>query len=108
MAMAEEAAASIAHEIRQPLVAMIANANASVRWLGRTPPDLGEARAALTNIVAVGHQTGEVIEAIQAIFKRKDQQRIGAGRQQAHFRRTESPRPRAASSSNQRAERVVR
>jgi len=75
-AMAEEAAASIVHEIRQPLAAIVANANASVRWLARTPPDLGEARAALTNIVAVGRQTGEVVEAVQAIFKRENQQRI--------------------------------
>jgi putative pyrimidine permease RutG len=74
--MVEQAAASIAHEIRQPLAAVIANANAAVRWLERTPPDLGEARAALTRIVSVGHRADEVIESIRAIFKRDSQQRI--------------------------------
>jgi hypothetical protein len=74
--MVEEAAASIVHEIRQPLAAVIANANAAVRWLERTPPDLGEARAALTNIVSVGHRADEVIEGIRAIFKRDNQQLI--------------------------------
>ena len=58
------------------MAAVIANANAAVRWLERTPPDLGEARAALTSIVSVGHRADEVIEGIRAIFKRDSQQRI--------------------------------
>ena len=74
--MAEEAAASIVHEIKQPLAAIITNANAALRWLERTPADLDEVRATLTGIVSVGHRTGEVIEGIQAIFKRENQQRI--------------------------------
>jgi len=42
--------AAIAHEIRQPLVAITTNAGAALRWLGRTPPDQDEARAALDQI----------------------------------------------------------
>jgi putative pyrimidine permease RutG len=68
--MAEQAAASIVHEIRQPLAAVIANANAAKRWLERIPPDLDEARAALARIVSVGHRADEVIAGIRAIFKR--------------------------------------
>jgi putative pyrimidine permease RutG len=68
--MAEEAAASIVHEVRQPLGAVIANANAALRWLESKPPDLVEARAALSAIVGIGHRANEVIEGIRAIFKR--------------------------------------
>jgi len=38
--------ASIAHEVNQPLGAMVANANAALRWLAKAPPDLDETRAA--------------------------------------------------------------
>jgi len=51
-------AASIAHEINQPLAAMVANANAGVRWLTRATPDLDEARAALGRVVDDGHRAG--------------------------------------------------
>ena len=71
--MAEEAVASIAHEIKQPLAAIATNANAAVRWLERTPPDLGEARAAIANISAVGNRANEVIESIRAMFRRETQ-----------------------------------
>src|SRR5262249_39842797 len=63
-------AASIAHEIKQPLSAMTMNANASLRWLDRAAPDLDEAKAALQRIVANGHRVGAVIENIRALFKR--------------------------------------
>ena len=46
-----ELAASIAHEVNQPLTAVIANANASLRWLAATPPNLDEAREAVMRIV---------------------------------------------------------
>jgi signal transduction histidine kinase len=39
--------ASIAHEVKQPLAALASNASAGLRWLGRTPPNLGEARETL-------------------------------------------------------------
>jgi PAS domain S-box-containing protein len=50
--------ASIAHEVSQPLAAIVANANAGLRWLERAEPDLDEARAALRRIVNQG--TGPV------------------------------------------------
>jgi signal transduction histidine kinase len=52
------------------LAAVLAYANAAKRWLERKPPDLDEARAALTGIVSVARRADEVIEAIRAIFKR--------------------------------------
>jgi C4-dicarboxylate-specific signal transduction histidine kinase len=71
MAM-DEMAASVAHEISQPLAAIVANANACLRWLARTTPDLDEARAALKRVVSEGVRASEVIGAIRLIFKRED------------------------------------
>jgi signal transduction histidine kinase len=63
-------AATIAHEIKQPLAAMVANADAGVRWLDRAMPDLDKAKKAFELIVADGHRAGEVIGSIRANFKK--------------------------------------
>jgi signal transduction histidine kinase len=62
--------ASIAHEVNQPLSAMIANADAGLGWLARAVPDLQEAKEAFTHIVADGHRAGAVIGGIRAMFKK--------------------------------------
>jgi C4-dicarboxylate-specific signal transduction histidine kinase len=62
--------ASIAHEINQPLAAIVANGNAGLNWLGRATPDLDEAREALRSIVNDGHLAGEVIGGIRSMFKK--------------------------------------
>jgi signal transduction histidine kinase len=67
--------ASIAHEVKQPLSGMIANADAGLRWLDRSTPDLGKAKASFEHIVADGHRAGAVIESIRAIFKKDSQNR---------------------------------
>src|SRR5262249_4837000 len=69
-------AATIAHEVRQPLSGMITNADAGLRWLDRPMPDLDEAKAAFKQIVADGHRAGAVIGSIRAIFKRDGRSRI--------------------------------
>jgi signal transduction histidine kinase len=63
-------AATIAHEVKQPLSGMVTNAGACLRWLDRSAPNLDEAKASLRHIVADGYRAGEVIESIRAIFKR--------------------------------------
>jgi signal transduction histidine kinase len=63
-------AATIAHEVKQPLSAMVMNADAGLRWLDRSLPDLDEVKAAFKKIAADGHRAGAVIESIRAIFKR--------------------------------------
>jgi signal transduction histidine kinase len=63
-------AATIAHEIKQPLSAMITNADAGLLWLDRAMPDLDKGKAALKRIAADGHRAGAVIESIRAIFKK--------------------------------------
>jgi C4-dicarboxylate-specific signal transduction histidine kinase len=68
-------AATIAHEIKQPLSAMITNANAGVRWLDRPAPDCDKAKASFDQIAADGLRAGAVIESIRAIFKKEDRKR---------------------------------
>jgi signal transduction histidine kinase len=63
-------AATIAHEVNQPLSGMITHADAGLRWLARSTPDLDEAKAAFKQIVADGHRAGAVIGSIRASFKK--------------------------------------
>jgi signal transduction histidine kinase len=68
-------AASIAHEIRQPLTAMITSADAGFRFLDRSAPNLERAKEALKRIVADGHRAGTVVESIRANFKSDERTR---------------------------------
>src|SRR5882672_10487461 len=65
-----ELAASIAHEINQPLAAIGADANACLHWLAADRPDLDSIREALTAIVKDGLRAGEVITRIRALLTR--------------------------------------
>ena len=65
-----ELVASIAHEVNQPLMAIVTNAETCLRWLGREQPDLGEARNAAERIVRNGHRAGEVIRGIRALARK--------------------------------------
>jgi len=69
-----EMAASISHEINQPLAGIVANANAGLRWLSNATPNLDEAKAAFKKIVDAGHHAGDVIGSIRAMFKKGDLQ----------------------------------
>jgi signal transduction histidine kinase len=75
VATAGELTASIAHEVNQPLAAMVTNANAGLRWLAKGTPDLDEVRAALNDVVSAGHRAGEVIGSIRAMFRKDDLER---------------------------------
>ena len=66
-----EMTTSIAHEVSQPLGAMVASAGACARWLAADPPAFAEARAALDNIAADGKRAREVIGRIRALTKRQ-------------------------------------
>ena len=65
-----ELSASIAHEVIQPVAAAVNNAYAALRWLGKQPPDLEQARQALDRIVANGNRASEVIGRIRALIKK--------------------------------------
>jgi PAS domain S-box-containing protein len=69
LTMMGELAASIAHEINQPLGAIIMNGNACVRFLGISPPDLEEVREGLDAIVSDGNRASEVLSRIRAMLK---------------------------------------
>jgi PAS domain S-box-containing protein len=61
--------ASIAHEIKQPLAAIMTNANAGLRWIDQTPPNVAEARMALERILYETRRTDDVVQNIRAMFK---------------------------------------
>jgi signal transduction histidine kinase len=63
-----ELTASIAHEINQPLAALVTNANACLRWLAAETPNLDEARATAQRIVRDGKRAAEVIARIRALL----------------------------------------
>jgi len=65
-----ELTASIAHEVNQPLAAVVMNGNACIRWLARTPPELMEAREAANRIVRDASRAGEVIARLRELFKK--------------------------------------
>lgn len=62
-------AAAIAHELKQPLAAMVVNADASLQFLDQTPPDVARAKEALGDIVADGHRTSETLDGVRALFR---------------------------------------
>jgi signal transduction histidine kinase/ligand-binding sensor domain-containing protein len=64
-----ELAASIAHEVNQPLAAVITNADACLRWLDRESPNLQEVSDALHRIVRDGNRGSDVISRIRALLK---------------------------------------
>jgi C4-dicarboxylate-specific signal transduction histidine kinase len=62
-----ELAASIAHEINQPLGAMVVNGNACLSWLAKDQPKLDEARRAAERIVRDGHRAGDIVRSVRAL-----------------------------------------
>jgi len=68
--MMGELAASLSHELKQPIAAAITNANTSLRWLKRDPPDLGEAREAILRIVKDGTRAAETIDRLRSFYRK--------------------------------------
>jgi C4-dicarboxylate-specific signal transduction histidine kinase len=63
-------AASIAHEVSQPIAAALTNANAARRWLAAEPPDLEEVRRALGRIIRDGRRASDIIGRIRALVRK--------------------------------------
>jgi signal transduction histidine kinase len=70
----EAAAASISHEMKQPLTAIAANGSAALRLLELAPPDIEEARSALNDVVDDGHRASQVLDNLRILFGRVDRQ----------------------------------
>jgi signal transduction histidine kinase len=64
-----EFAASLSHEVRQPLTSIIINAKAALRWLGDMTPNLAEIRGALLDVVDAGNWASELITRNRELFK---------------------------------------
>lgn len=65
-----ELTASIAHEVNQPLTAVVTNGSAGLRWLSQSPPNIDGVRNSLAEIVREGRRAGEVIARIRAMAKK--------------------------------------
>jgi len=70
-----ELAASIAHEVNQPIAATVINAQAALRWLAAQPPAIERVRQSLASIVADGNRAGEVIGRIRRLIKKAPRRR---------------------------------
>jgi PAS domain S-box-containing protein len=67
-----ELTASIAHEVNQPLAAVVANADAALRWLDRETPDLAAARRSLEWVINDSYRASEVIRHVRALANKTD------------------------------------
>jgi C4-dicarboxylate-specific signal transduction histidine kinase len=65
-----ELTASIAHEVNQPLAAIVTNGNATLRWLGGATPNLSEARQAVERIIKDSYRASAVISRIRTLVKK--------------------------------------
>jgi two-component system, LuxR family, sensor kinase FixL len=71
-----ELTASIAHDVNQPLTAVINNGNACLRWLARESPDLREVQGTLSDIISAGQRASDVIARIRALLKKAPTQAV--------------------------------
>jgi PAS domain S-box-containing protein len=71
-----EISATIAHEVNQPLAAIVANGQACLRFLRRETPDLDDVRGAVEWIVKDGNRAGEVIRRVRGLLKKADAEKI--------------------------------
>jgi len=66
-----ELTASIAHEIKQPLTAVVMNGHASIEWLSASPPNLDKVRQSTEKIIQDGTRAGAILSRIRALFKKE-------------------------------------
>src|SRR5271165_5807295 len=75
VSMMGELAASISHELKQPITATMMNAQTSLRWLGRQQPDLNEVREATERIVQDGRRATDIIDRLRSLYKKSPPKR---------------------------------
>jgi PAS domain S-box-containing protein len=74
--MLGELTASIAHEVNQPLAAVIANADACLRWLDRETPDVAAARRSAEWVISDGNRASDVIRQVRALANKTDIEKV--------------------------------
>jgi len=72
---AGQMAAAMAHEIKQPLAAIVTAGSAGLRWLSKPTPDLEEVRSLLQSMVSEGNRASQVIDGIRAVFKNESRKK---------------------------------
>lgn len=75
VSMMGEMAASLAHEIKQPIAAAMTSANSCIEWLAHVPPNLDRARAAAAKIDKYGNRAAEIIDRIRSMYRKSPSQR---------------------------------
>jgi signal transduction histidine kinase len=68
--------ASISHEVKQPLAAIVMRASTALRFLGHAPPEVEKVRSALKKIVNDGHRASEIFNSIRDLFRASEQGRV--------------------------------
>jgi nitrogen-specific signal transduction histidine kinase len=68
----EKLAASIAHEINQPLTAIVLNGDACLQWLDREMPDLTKARSAASKMISDANRAWEIVRRLRALARKAD------------------------------------
>jgi two-component system sensor kinase FixL len=76
LAAVAELSASIAHELNQPLQAVVAHGRACVRWLAATPPRIEEARLSAEHVVRDANAAADVVSRIRALFRHTAPQKV--------------------------------
>ncbi|MEP9379370.1 ATP-binding protein [Aquabacter sp. CN5-332] len=71
-----ELTASIAHEINQPLAAVVTYGEACLRWLGRDVPDIGEVQASVQQIIRNGRRASDVVARLRSLARRSDPEHV--------------------------------
>ena len=74
VSMLGEMAASLAHEIKQPIAAAMTSANSCIEWLAHEPPNLDRARAAAARIDKYGNRAAEIIDHIRSLYRKSPPQ----------------------------------
>jgi C4-dicarboxylate-specific signal transduction histidine kinase len=75
--MMGQMAASIVHEVNQPISAAVNNAHAALNWLESQPPDLAEVRQSLDDIIRDNNRASDVINRIRALVKKAPPRKVG-------------------------------
>jgi PAS domain S-box-containing protein len=75
VSMMGEMAASLAHEIKQPIAAAITSANSCIEWLARDPPNLDRARAAASKVDKYGNSAAQIIDRLRSFYTKSPPQR---------------------------------
>jgi signal transduction histidine kinase len=71
-----ELTASIAHEVNQPLAAIVTNGEACLRWLSRDGPQLDEVRGSVESMISDGVRASEVVRRLRALSQKADPQKV--------------------------------